>query len=185
MNDKLEPLTPEDWFVGGHGIIGGHKDSHGVWIPDHEPAGNLHLWAPQPAVADAMLEELLKARHKRSDTFHVVVIPRLMSPRWRRLFHKVSDLHFVVPAGTEYWPSHMYEPLWIGIILPFVPFRPWQLKRAPLLVELARKLCEVCKDHDVAARNILRKLLKLPRRLAKLSPSVASGVLHMPREVLR
>jgi hypothetical protein len=182
MNDKLEPLTPEDWFVGGHGIIGGHKDSHGVWIPDHEPAGNLHLWAPQPAVADAMLEELLKARHKRSDTFHVVVIPRLMSPRWRRLFHKVSDLHFVVPVGTEYWPSHMYEPLWIGIILPFVPFRPWQLKRAPLLVELARKLCEVCKDHDVAARNILRKLLKLPRRLAKLSPSVASGVLHMPRE---
>jgi hypothetical protein len=166
MQDQLEPLTPEQWFVEGHGISGGHLDSHGVWTPDHEGPGNIHLWAPQPAVADAVLEELLKARHKRTNTFHVIVIPRLMSPRWRRLFHKVSDLHFVVPAGTSYWPSHMYEPLWIGIVLPFVPYRPWQLKRAPLLVELARKLCEVCQESDVSTRNILRKLLKLPRRLA-------------------
>jgi hypothetical protein len=94
----------------------------------------------------------------------------------------VSDLHFVVPAGTEYWPAHLYEPLWVGIILPFVPFRPWQLKRAPLLVELARELCAVCQVSDVATRNILRKLLKLPSQVAKLSPSVASGVLHMPLE---
>jgi hypothetical protein len=180
MQQDLQPLTPEEWFVEGHGIIGGSPDRHNVWMPEHEAAGKLHLWAPQPAVADAMLEELLKARHKRTDTFHVVVIPRLMSPKWRRLFHKVSDLHFVVPAGASFWPSHMYEPLWVGVILPFSSHRPWCLKRAPLLVELARSLCEVCKDRDFLARNILRKLLKLPRRLASLPPSVASGVLHMP-----
>jgi hypothetical protein len=102
MQSDLEPLTPEEWFVEGHGIIGGHRaecglspiDSdaqNGVWIPDHKSAGKLHLWAPPPAVADAMLEELLKARHKRTDTYHVIVIPRLMAPKWRRLFHKVSD----------------------------------------------------------------------------------------------
>jgi hypothetical protein len=159
MNETLEPLTPEEWFTKGHGITGGHSDSHGVWMPDHESSGNIHLWAPQPAVADAMLEELLKARHKRTDTYHVIVVPRLLSPRWRRLFHKVSDLYFVVPAETDYWPSNMFEPLWVGIVLPFVPYRPWQLKRAPLLVELARKLCEVCKDSDLVTRNILRKLL--------------------------
>ncbi|KAL3800497.1 hypothetical protein ACHAWO_000177 [Cyclotella atomus] len=64
MKADLEPFTPEGWFERGHGITGGHKDSHGVWIPDHEGSGNLHLWAPQPAVEDAMLEQLLKARHK-------------------------------------------------------------------------------------------------------------------------
>lgn len=135
---------------------------------------------PPPAVADAMFEELLKARHKRNDTFHVIVVPRLMAPRWRRLFHKVSDLHFVVPAGASFWPSDMYEPLWVGVVLPFTSHRPWQFKRAPLMVELARKLCEVCKDSDFLAGNILRKLLKLPRRLASVPPSVASGVLHLP-----
>jgi hypothetical protein len=30
------------------------------------------LWVPQPPVVDAALEEFLKARHKRSNTFHVV-----------------------------------------------------------------------------------------------------------------
>ena len=127
-----------------------------------------------------MLEELLKARHKRTDTFHVVVVPRLMAPRWRRLFHKVADIHFVVPPGASFWPANMFEPLWIGIVLPFIPHRPWALKRAPLMVELGIKLCEVCKESDFLARNILRKLLKLPSRLAGVPPSVARGVLHMP-----
>jgi hypothetical protein len=36
-------------------------------MPEHDSAGKLYLWAPQPAVADAMLEELLKAHHKRTD----------------------------------------------------------------------------------------------------------------------
>jgi hypothetical protein len=180
MDSTLNPLTPEEWFVEGHGIVGGAPDSHGVWMPEHEPTGKLHLWAPPPAVADAMLEELLKARHKRTDTYHVVVIPRLMAPRWRRLFHKVSDLNFVVPPGASFWPSDMYKPLWIGVVLPFTSHRPWCLKRAPLLVELAGKLCEVCKERDINARNILRKLLKLPRRLASVSPSGARGMLHMP-----
>ena len=180
MDSDLKPLTPEEWFVEGHGILGGSPDKHGVWMPTHEDSYKLHLWAPPPAVADAMLEELLKARHKRTDTFHVIVIPRLMAPRWRRLFHKVSDIHFVVPPGASFWPSHLYEPLWVGIVLPFIPHRPWCLKRAPLMVELAIKLREVCKERDVLARNILRKLLKLPSRLAGVSPSVARGVLHMP-----
>lgn len=180
-NKPIKPLSVKEWFQEGHGIVGGHKDSHGVWMPDHEPAGRVHLWAPAPAVADAMLEELLKARHKRTDTFHIIVVPRLMAPRWRRLFYKVSDLHFVVPPGASFWPTNMLEPLWIGIVFPFISHRPWSLQRAPLMVELGRELREVCKEGDLAAGPLLRKLFKLPRRLARLSPSVARGVLHMSR----
>eukprot|EP00804_Cyclotella_cryptica_P012519 CCRYP_017724-RA/>CCRYP_017724-RA protein AED:0.34 eAED:0.23 QI:0/0/0/1/1/1/3/0/930 len=56
----INPLTPEQWFMEGHGIIGGHLDIHGVWMPDHEPSGNTHQWAPQPAVADVYLKRFLK-----------------------------------------------------------------------------------------------------------------------------
>jgi hypothetical protein len=35
--ETLEPLTPEEWFVEGHGIVGGKKDRRGVWMPDHCP----------------------------------------------------------------------------------------------------------------------------------------------------
>lgn len=162
--------------------MGGHLDKHGMWVPDHEPAGKRHLWSPPPAVADAMLEELLKARHKRSDTFHVVVIPRLMYPRWRRLFHKVSDLTFLVPPGASFWPSHMFEPLWVGVVFPFVLHRPWCLRNTPLMVAMGQTLHEMCKASDVDTGNLLRKLLKLPQRLARVSPSVPLSVLRMPRD---
>ena len=176
----LEPLTPEEWFQEGHGITGGHKDKHGVWIPDHEPSNRMHLWAPPPAAADAMLEELLKARHKRTDTYHIIVIPRLMAPRWRRLFHKAADVFFAIDPGNSFWPSDMYEPLFVGIVFPFIPHRPWCLKRAPAMVGMGREVRRLCKEGDFAPGCFLRKLLKLPRWLARVSPSVALGVLHMP-----
>ena len=180
--DDLAPLTPEGWFVEGHGIIGGELDNHGIWIPKHEGRSCTHLWAPPPAVADVALEELLKARHKRTDTYHIVVIPRLFTPRWRRLFNKACDFAFAVPPNHSFWSTNMFEPLWVGIVLPFTHHRPWELKRAPLLVDMARKLREVLRDGDGDGRNILLQLLKLNKRLAPLSKGVARAVLRMPRE---
>ena len=49
----------------------------------------------------------MKARHKRTDLFHVVVIPRLMTPRWRRLFNKACDFLFIVSPG----PSFVLTPM--------------------------------------------------------------------------
>lgn len=177
----LQPLSPEEWFVEGHGIIGGARNAHGIWIPMHEPGSRMHLWAPPPAVADVALEELLKARHKRSDTYHIIVIPRLYTPRWRRLFNKACDFTFSVPPNKKFWSSDMFEPLWVGIVLPFTHHRPWQLKRAPLLVDMERQLREVLRDGDGDGRDILLQLLNLNRRLAALSKGVARAVLRMPR----
>lgn len=177
----LEPLSVDDWFERAHGIIGGQKDDHGVWIPTHEEGRNLHLWTPPLALADVALEELLKARHKRTDTFHVLAIPRIMTPRWRRLFNKVCDVSFSVPPNTKFWPETMFEPLWIGIILPFTFHRPWQLGRAPLVVDMARQLSEMFKEGRGDGRDILLQLLNLPKRLDKVSKCVASGLLRMPR----
>lgn len=51
----LEPLTPEEWFQKGHDIIGGRKDSHGIWIPDHAKGGRIYLWAPPPSLGECYL----------------------------------------------------------------------------------------------------------------------------------
>ena len=178
---SLEPLTPEGWFEEGHGIVGGAKDARGVWIPKHAPSGRLHLWAPQPAVADAALEELLKSRHKRTDTFHVVMIPRLMTPRWRRLFNKACDFSFAVPPGTSFWPSNMHEPLWVGIVLPFIRHRPWCLKRAPLLVEVGRRVRRMFSSGEGDVGDILCKLLRTPKRANAMSEVLACRMLQVPR----
>ena len=144
------------------------------------PSGNLFLWTPPPVVTDAVLEELLKARHKRTHTFLVVAVPRLMLPRWRCLFNKVCDFTFEVSPGTSFWPESMFEPIWVGIVLTFVKHRPWCLKQTSRLVELGIKLRYVLLTSKVHARDILRKLLLLPRRLDSVSERVAHGVLHMP-----
>ena len=181
----LSPLTPEEWFVEGHGINGGEKNTDGIWIPTHERPNQTHLWIPPPAVADAALEQLLTARHKRTDTYHIIAIPRLMAPRWRRLFAKVCDFTCLIPAGSECWPSHMFEPLMLGIVLPFTHHRPWQLKRAPYVLELEGQMREVLRGGKSDGGYILRKLLKLNSRLCAVSKDVARGMLHMPREECR
>lgn len=182
-NQSLSPLTPEQWFVEAHGICGGKVNADGIWMPMHEKKYQTHLWCPPPAVADAALEELLKARHKRTDTFHIIALPRLMTPRWRRLFWKLVDFSCEIPAGSPQWPTNMYEPLWLGIVLPFSHHRPWQLKRAPLLLGLEREMRQVlAAGASDGGGNILRQLWSLNSRLSKVSPSVARQVLRMPRE---
>ncbi len=176
---KLGVLMPEGWFEEGHGISGGVLDGHNIWIPSHCERDQMFLWAPLPPVADAALEELLKSRHKRTDIFHVVVVLRLMAPRWHCLFSKVCDFTFVASPGLPFWPTNMYEPLWVGIILPFAHCRPWSLKRAPLLVEMERDVRRVFETGEGDAGNILWKLLHLPKQLAPLSQHVACGMLHI------
>ncbi len=123
----------------------------------HEVAEEIHLWSSLPAVADAALKELLKAQNKRTDTFHVLLIPRLMTPRWHRLFNKACDFLFVISPGSSFWSVKIYELLWFGIVLPFTKHRPWCLRRAPLLVEIGRSLHEVLEtceaDHGIICGN--------------------------------
>ena len=176
----LTPLSPEGWFDEGHGIVGGSMDHNGVWMPTYGKGGRMFLWTPPPAIADVALEEILMARHKRTDTFHVILVPRIMTPRWRRLFYKACDFSFVVSPGCAHWPSTMFEPLWVGILLPFVKHRPWCLKRAPLLLEIGRDLRGVLETGEGDAGAILRKLTLLPKRVDALPFHLACGVLHMP-----
>jgi hypothetical protein len=96
------------------------------------------------------------------------------------LFNKACDFNFVVSPGHSFWPDTMFEPLWVGALLPFSTHRPWCFKRAPLLVEMGRDLWAVLAAGESDGRDILQKLLKLPGLVAPMSEHMACGVLHVP-----
>ena len=123
---------------------------------------------------------MLKARHKRSDTFHMLLVPWIMTPCWWRLFHKACDFSFAISPGCAYWPSDIFEPLWVGILFPFVKHRPWCLKRAPLLLNFGRDLHSVLQTGEGNAGAILCKLTLFPKRVDALPFNLACRVLHMP-----
>jgi hypothetical protein len=175
-------LKEEEWFVEGHGIIEGRKDAHGIWIPMHPKNGRAYIWSPPPIVADAALEECMKAVHKRTDAFHVFLIPRLYSPLWSRMFHKLSNFVFQLSPGLWHWPDTMHKPLFISISLPLLTRSPWTLRRMPLLVGMERKLCQVLSLGEADGRDILCQLLQILRELACMPEDVAHRMLRMSGE---
>ena len=177
---KVKTLTVEEWFQEGHGIIGGEKDYNGVWLPKHAPNGKAYVWTPPPVIADVALEEAMKAIHKRTDAYHIFLIPRLYSPLWLRMLYKVSDVVLKIPAGSRHWPSNMHEPLLIGISLPLLTRNPWTLRGTPLLVGLERELHQVLRSGEEDGGDLLRKLLRTPRQLASVSERVARQLLRLP-----
>ena len=173
-------LKPEEWFQEGHGIIGGEKDANGMWIPCHAGNGKAYIWTPPPVIADVALEECAKAVHKRTDAYHVFLIPRLYSPLWMRLLYKLSDFVFKLRPGSQHWPSCMHEPLFIGISLPLLNRNPWSVRGTPLLVDLERQLRQVLASGKGDGGDLLRQLLRTSRKLDSVSESVARRMLRMP-----
>ncbi len=147
-------LEPEEWFVEGHGIIGGKRDNHRIWIPLNAKNKKAYIWSPAPVIADITLEECMKAVHKRMNAFHVFLIPRLYSPLWLRMLYKLSELVFKLSPGSRHWPKSMHKPLFVGILLPLLSRNPWTLQRMPLLVGVERNLHQVLSTGEANGGDI-------------------------------
>jgi len=135
-------LAPEDWFGRGHSV-------------------GSHVWAPAPAAADVVAEQLGRARHKRSLGLHVVVAPRLMTGQWRRALARQTDFYFRIPVGTCLWGVDMFEPVLIFVALPFLSHRPWIFDQRRVVENLVRDLLEegVWEGGAGAVGTLLRKFL--------------------------
>jgi len=112
------------------------------------PSAAVTIWCPPPGVVDAALEQLASATHKRPNTAHVVLIPRLMLSRWRRLLGKICDLVFFVPVGTSCWANSQFEPLIVGFCLPLLPFSPWQFRGTAFVDNVAQLLSSLPRTHN-------------------------------------
>ena len=119
------------------------------------------IWAPPPAVAGIAVEQLQKSRHKSTESTHVFMVPRLFTTKWRKQLHKVADVVLDVPAGHPVWPTNMFELLTIAFVFPFLSHRPWELRRAPNLMELERSLRKVWQSGDKSKRPLLQELWSL------------------------
>jgi hypothetical protein len=183
--DSLELLSPNDWFKRGHDITGWERErppgwsarSPGLWYPKLE--SGCYLWEPPPAAARFAVEELRKARLKRQVSTHIFVCPRLMAPSWRKQLSRVADVMFEIPAGSiEAWEADSHEPLVVGIVFPFLPFRPWQLRATPKFRTMGRQLCRVWKQGESDGRSLLWKFLLFARSLPTLPEGMVRRMLH-------
>ena len=176
--DDIEFLEPRDWFLRGHDIVDGRFEINcdGFKLPTFKPGK--FVWSPPPAAAEACLEELRKARHKRSDSSHIVVIPRVLSPYWKKHLHRVADLVIDIPCGHEAWPIHMLEPLTFAIILPLAKHRPWQLKRTPAMLGMERLLRKLWKDHKISDWPVLLEFWSKASRIASMQKDMVWKLLR-------
>jgi hypothetical protein len=152
----FETLTAEGWFTNIHKY------------------GN-HVWAPSPAACEVVVEQLGKARLKRPESAHLIVIPRLMTGRWRRHLGRGSDGYFKIKDSPGLWElSAQFEPVLIFVCLPYVSHRPQLERQAELLDELQRNL-PGAKMPPISARRrgrLLRKILESARELCSLPGSL-------------
>jgi hypothetical protein len=173
---NMEILSPDDWFFRGQGIDGFAPNELGRRVPVYR--SGTFVWCPPPAAADVAAEEMRRSRHKREDSFHVFVCPRLMTNLWRKSVLKEADFCFEVPVGFSVWSSEMHEPLLIAVCLPFISTRPWKLGNTPKLLGMARELRHVWDDPKGTPGFILRKLFQLPGRLRSMSPKLVRSLLY-------
>ena len=73
---KLEVLETAGWFEHVHNHDGIDMNMDVVWIPSFK-AGTF-VWSPAPVVSRIVIEELSQARQKRTQSVHVLGVPRLL-----------------------------------------------------------------------------------------------------------
>ena len=166
-NLSIEVLQPEGWFERGHDICGSSQNIDGMWIPRYKPA--MFIWAPPPAAARTALVELRQARHKRQQSLHIFVCPRLMWQEWRRHLFKSADLIFHLPEGNSIWPEGHHEPLIFGIFFPYLHRNPWELRKSELMVVVERALHKLLKKDIRAGGDLLSQLCLLTQRMDAMS----------------
>ena len=176
LGQQAELLTPEGWYRRGHDHNGGYVDAAGYWRVKIKPG--TFIWNLAPVAADAAIEELRKARTKRRQSLHVLLIPRMFLPLWLKQLHKACDLIIYIPPLFNFWNHLMNEPLCIGFCFPFLKHRPWQLRRTPKLLAVAREVHQMCKKDKMDPRSLLRKLVRLARRFPTLQDDDVRKMLY-------
>jgi hypothetical protein len=178
VENTAEYLDAKGWFRRGHDIddTKWEYNSDGMKLPTLK--SGVFIWTPQPCAAEAAVEELRRARHKRQKSKHLFVVPRLMTPYWRKHLHKAADLVLTLKPGHPAWPLEMLEPLTLAFVFPFISQKPWQLRGSFQLLALGRELSRVWLSDARREGPFLRQLWSYQERLANMPAKLASKLLQ-------
>jgi hypothetical protein len=139
------------------------------WFDDGHKLGNF-IWSPAPAAAEVVVEQLGRARLKRPQSMHLVVVPRVMTGRWRRHMTRGTDFYFKID-WKDVWPlSKHFEPVLIFVCLPYVSHRPNFLRVNELLDRFRGTMLkdELSEISPRGKWDFLRELLVDARSLCSL-----------------
>jgi len=89
---SVEFLSPEGWYTRGHDHIGHYKDEKG--FTRLKMKKGIFVWSPPPAAAEVAIEDLRKARLKRRDSTHLVLVPKRRCIRLAILLYPLNQLTF-------------------------------------------------------------------------------------------
>jgi hypothetical protein len=149
----LDPtfLSPEGWYTTGHG--------HGTFI-----------WVTPPAAAEVVVEQLGRARLKRPTSLHLVLVPRVMTGRWRRHLTRGTEAYLRIDWDSVWNLKTHYEPLLLFICLPYRSEAPNLGRQKELLDEFHRTLlrADLSNFSDEHRGGLLRKFLLQARALCPL-----------------
>ena len=174
--EELIVLEPNDWFVRAHDIAGWEKQKSGFEFPYVKRS--IYLWVPPPAACRVALEELRKARIKRHLSVHIMLVPRLMLPLWRKQFHKSFDLIVKIEAKTTIWGANMFEPLLLAIAFPYLRYAPFEVRFTPKMFQLQRDVQKMSQGDCLHAGDILRKFLLVAWKFPSMSRGMVRKVLY-------
>jgi hypothetical protein len=145
-NKQVEVLSPTEWY-------------------DPHPSGETHVWVPPPAAAGAAIDWQGQSIHKRPESVHIVLVPRLLTGLWRKKLSKTSDLLFTVPLESKVlWPEENHEPLICAVCLPLSQVSPWRHRGSARVKRIFGRLPSLWETGD----RVLRELLVEVRALGKL-----------------
>ena len=153
-------LETSDWFHRAHG------------------EAPLFVWSPAPPVADACLSQLCEARHTRPYIGHVVVIPNVMTGRWRKNLRKVADVVIKIPIGVGIWPETMHESLTLAILCPLLNRSPWRVRPTTLARDFETEMSGMWNQDCRRQGNCLRKFWLQSTALDSMSGGLARKLLQ-------
>jgi hypothetical protein len=139
------------------------------WFDDAHNDGNF-VWTVPPAAAEVVVEQLGFIRLKRPNSMHLIIVPRLMTGRWRKHLGRGTDGSSRLEDKTVWDLTHHYEPILIYLCLPFHSSNPKLEERGRLLERFRRTLYEqrVPETSTIRRRDILRQLFREARKLCPL-----------------
>ena len=144
-------LTPDDWYTVGHQL------------------GNF-IWTSAPASAEVVVEQLGRARLKRPESFHIIIVPWVMTGRWRRHLTRGTECYLKLDWAEVWDIETQFEPLLMFVCLPYRSHSPKIEAQAKLLDGFRGDLLGAAmrETSDRRKRHILRKFLFQARSLCAL-----------------